>query len=152
MIERIGIDAIHEHDVALANRFRAGIGLEPSDSAIVCADLPGAAERLEAAGIVAAVRGGLLRTSWHLYNDEADVDRVLEIVAASSTARDQIGHPGEGACPGEPTSLAPVGQPVERIHERHTGPSQRLRFPFASAVVDPRQPRQLSVGLEYEVA
>lgn len=80
VIERIGIDAIHEHDVALANRFRTGIGLEPSDSAIVCADLPGAAERLEAAGIVAAVRGGLLRTSWHLYNDEADVDRVLEIV------------------------------------------------------------------------
>lgn len=82
VIERIGIDAIHEHDVALANRFRAGIGLEPSDSAIVCADLPGAAERLEAAGIVAAVRGGLLRTSWHLYNDEADVDRVLELVTS----------------------------------------------------------------------
>ncbi len=80
VIERIGIEAIHEHDVALANRLRTGIGLEPSDSAIVCADLPGAAERLEAAGIVAAVRGGLLRTSWHLYNDEADVDQVLEIV------------------------------------------------------------------------
>ena len=35
LIERIGIEAIHEHDVALANRFRAGLGLEPSDSAIV---------------------------------------------------------------------------------------------------------------------
>ena len=81
LLEQIGIEAIHEHDVALANRFRAGIGLEPSDSAIVCADLPGAAERLEDAGIVAAVRGGRLRTSWHLYNDEGDVDRVLELVA-----------------------------------------------------------------------
>lgn len=83
LLERIGIAAIHDHDVALANRFRAGIGLEPSDSAIVCADLPGVAVRLEAAGIVPAVRGGLLRTSWHVYNDEADVDRVLEIVASS---------------------------------------------------------------------
>ena len=59
LIEQIGVDAIHRHDVALANRFRSGIGLEPSNSAIVCAELPGAAERLERAGIVAAVRGGL---------------------------------------------------------------------------------------------
>jgi selenocysteine lyase/cysteine desulfurase len=79
LIEQIGIDAIHAHDLALANHFRAGIGLEPSNSAIVCADLPGAAERLERAGIVAAVRGGQLRTSWHLYNDESDVDRVLDV-------------------------------------------------------------------------
>jgi len=81
LIEEIGVDAIHRHDVALANRFRAGLGLESSDSAIVCADLPGAAERLGRAGIVAAVRGGRLRTSWHVYNGEDDVDRVLEIVA-----------------------------------------------------------------------
>jgi selenocysteine lyase/cysteine desulfurase len=80
LIERIGIAAIHEHDVALANRFRAGVGLEPGISAIVCADLPGAPERLERAGIVAAVRGGLLRTSWHVYNDESDVDRVLDAI------------------------------------------------------------------------
>jgi selenocysteine lyase/cysteine desulfurase len=80
LIERIGIGAIHDHNLALANRFRAGIGLAPSNSAIVCADLPGAAEHLRRAGIVVAVRGGLLRTSWHLYNDERDVDRVLELV------------------------------------------------------------------------
>lgn len=80
LIERVGIAAIHAHNVSLANRFRAGVGLEPGNSAIVCADLPGAAERLQNAGIVAAVRGGLLRTSWHLYNDEHDVDRVLEVL------------------------------------------------------------------------
>ncbi len=80
LIERIGIDAIHDHDLALANRFRAGVGLEPSNSAIVCADIPGAAERLERAGIIAAVRGGLLRTSWHLHNDESDVDGVLGVI------------------------------------------------------------------------
>jgi selenocysteine lyase/cysteine desulfurase len=80
LIERVGIRAIHAHNVGLANRFRAGVGLQPSNSAIVCADLPGAAGSLERAGIVAAVRGGLLRTSWHLYNDERDVDRVLDVV------------------------------------------------------------------------
>jgi selenocysteine lyase/cysteine desulfurase len=66
--------------VALANRFRAGVGLDPSDSAIVCADIPGAAQRLQEAGIIAAVRGGLLRTSWHVYNDESDVDEVLSVI------------------------------------------------------------------------
>jgi selenocysteine lyase/cysteine desulfurase len=79
LIERVGVEAIHEHDLGLANRFRAGVGLEPGNSAIVCADLPGAAQRLQRAGIVSAVRGGLLRTSWHLYNDEDDVERVLQL-------------------------------------------------------------------------
>jgi selenocysteine lyase/cysteine desulfurase len=82
LLEQIGIDAIHAHNLGLANRFRAGIGAAPGDSAIVCADLPGAADRLQRAGIIAAVRGGLLRTSWHLYNDESDVDRVLEVVGS----------------------------------------------------------------------
>ena len=82
LIEQIGVEAIHEHNLRLANRFRTGIGAEPSNSAIVCADLPGSAERLERAGVIAAVRGGLLRTSWHLYNDETDVDHVLDIVSA----------------------------------------------------------------------
>ena len=39
---------------------------------------PDAAARLERAGIRAAVRGGRVRTSWHLYNTGADVDRALE--------------------------------------------------------------------------
>ena len=80
LIEEVGVQAIHDHDVALANRFRAGLGMEPANSAIVSADVPDAAARLERAGIVAAMRGGRLRTSWHVYNDERDVDRVLEVV------------------------------------------------------------------------
>jgi selenocysteine lyase/cysteine desulfurase len=78
LVVSIGVESINAHDVALANRFRAGLGLEPSDSAIVVADLPGARERLERAGITAAERGGRLRTSWHVYNTEADVDAALE--------------------------------------------------------------------------
>ena len=80
LIEQIGVDAIHAHDLALANRFRAGLGLEPSDSAIVSVDIPDASERLARAGIVAAMRGGRLRTSWHVYNDERDVDQVLDVL------------------------------------------------------------------------
>jgi selenocysteine lyase/cysteine desulfurase len=82
LVEEIGIEAIHAHDLGLANRFRAGLGLEPGDSAIVCVEVPGGAERLKRAGIVAAVRGGRLRTSWHVYNDADDVDRVLDVLSA----------------------------------------------------------------------
>lgn len=82
LVEQIGVSAIHEHNLALANRFRAGIGLEPSNSAIVSAELPGAAEQLERAGIIAAVRGGRLRTAWHVYNTAEDVDRVLEALSS----------------------------------------------------------------------
>jgi selenocysteine lyase/cysteine desulfurase len=83
LLEEIGISAIHAHDVGLANRFRAGLGLPPSNSAIVSSDIPGAEERLRGAGIMAAQRAGRLRTSWHLYNTEADVDRTLEVLAPS---------------------------------------------------------------------
>ncbi len=82
VVEQIGVAAIHAHDLALANRFRAGLGLAAGDSAIVSVELPGAAERLERAGIIAAVRGGRLRTSWHVYNTARDVDRVLEALSA----------------------------------------------------------------------
>ncbi len=81
LLNRIGVPAVYEHDVALANRFRAGLGMEPSDSAIVSLDREGAAERLQRAGIVAALRGGRLRASWHLYNTDADVDAALEALA-----------------------------------------------------------------------
>jgi len=79
-VEEIGVETIHAHDLSLANRFRAGLGLEPGDSAIVLCDAPGAAERLERAGIRAAVRGGRLRTSWHVYNTLEDVERTLDVL------------------------------------------------------------------------
>jgi selenocysteine lyase/cysteine desulfurase len=79
LIERVGVERIREHDVGLANRLREGLGLEPGDSAIVTTEV-GNVERLEAAGIIAPVRAGRLRTSWHAYNSEADVDRVLDVL------------------------------------------------------------------------
>ena len=82
LLEQVGVDAIHAHDLALAARFRSGLGLEPGDSAIVSLDLPeAAADRLSAARVTAAGRGGLMRFSFHLFNTEADVDRALEVLA-----------------------------------------------------------------------
>ena len=67
--------------MGLANRFRAGMGLEPSNSAIVT--LPGDVGRLQDAGIQAAQRAGGVRVGFHLYNDEADADRVVDVLTSS---------------------------------------------------------------------
>jgi selenocysteine lyase/cysteine desulfurase len=77
-LERLTVEAVHEHDVGLANRFRAGLDLPPGDSAIVSVQVDGAQERLERAGIRAATRAGGLRASFHLYTTEADVDTALD--------------------------------------------------------------------------
>lgn len=82
VVESIGVDAIHAHDVALANRFRAGLGLPAGDSAIVSVDWPDAARRLEEAGIRAATRAGSLRASFHAYTTESDVDAAVAALTA----------------------------------------------------------------------
>jgi selenocysteine lyase/cysteine desulfurase len=79
----IGIDAIHEHDLRLANRFREALGLTPGDSAIVSAELPEAEERLRGTRVMAAARAGLLRTSWHVHNTDDDVDELVELLGLS---------------------------------------------------------------------
>jgi hypothetical protein len=86
VIERVGLTAIHDHDVALANRFRAALGLEPAESAIgSIRSVPGAEEALRRAGVMYAGYD-LLRFSFHLYTTEADVDRALEALAAERTS------------------------------------------------------------------
>jgi selenocysteine lyase/cysteine desulfurase len=83
LLNEIGIETIHAHNLALANRFRAGLDLPDSDSAIVSADVPDATDRLARAGIMAAARAGRLRASFHLYNTEADVDAALDALLDS---------------------------------------------------------------------
>jgi selenocysteine lyase/cysteine desulfurase len=80
-VEQAGVDAIHAHDVALTNTLREGLGLPPSDSAIVALAHNGAAEAFERAGIRAAVRAGSLRVCFHVYNDEDDVAAVLRALS-----------------------------------------------------------------------
>ena len=81
LVNRIGVGAIHEHDVRLANRFREGLGLPPAGSAIVSADSPNAEEAFARAGILASARAGRLRVSFHVYNTDADVDTALNALA-----------------------------------------------------------------------
>jgi selenocysteine lyase/cysteine desulfurase len=80
LLLEIGIETIHEHNLRLANRFRAGLGLEPGDSAIVSAELPEAEELLSGTRAMAAARAGLLRTSWHVYNTDDDVEELLGLL------------------------------------------------------------------------
>ncbi len=74
--------ALQAHCVGLANRFRLGAGLPPGDSAIVSLRVtPDAAARLAAANVVASVRAGRLRLSFHLVNGPDDADAVAEALA-----------------------------------------------------------------------
>jgi selenocysteine lyase/cysteine desulfurase len=74
----VGIEAIRDWDVALANRFRGGVGLPPGDSAIVAVPPgDGVRERLDAARVMYADHGSLLRFSFHLYTTGADVDAAV---------------------------------------------------------------------------
>jgi selenocysteine lyase/cysteine desulfurase len=86
--ERVGVARIHEHDVALAARLRAGLGLEPHGSAIVSLDAgPDAAGTLAGAGVKASVRAGRVRLGCHHYNTEADVDRALVALSTAGVQR-----------------------------------------------------------------
>ena len=82
LLERVGVQAVHDHDVALARRFAAGLGLPPGDSAIVSVAAPdGTAGLLRRAGVVATVRAGRLRCAFHLTTTGADVDKAVELLA-----------------------------------------------------------------------
>jgi selenocysteine lyase/cysteine desulfurase len=78
LIEEIGVASIGAHNVRLANRFLAGLGQPPGNSAIVTVDVPGAEEKLRKAGVRAAVRAGRVRASFHVYSTDADVDLALD--------------------------------------------------------------------------
>jgi selenocysteine lyase/cysteine desulfurase len=90
LVEELGVPAIAAHDLALAQHFRDGLlrlGHKPvpsgsAPSAIV--SVPGlgdAAAALAADGIQVAARAGHLRAAFHLYNDLADVERLLGALA-----------------------------------------------------------------------
>ena len=77
LLEAVGVEAIHEHNVRVANHFRARLGLPPSNSAIASIPFAGDIGALRAAGVQAAMPGGRLRVGFHLYNDEEDADRAV---------------------------------------------------------------------------
>jgi selenocysteine lyase/cysteine desulfurase len=76
------VESIRAHNVGLANSLREGLGMEPSDSAIVAFERDGAAEALAAAGLRAGGLVGNVRICFHLYNDKDDVEAVLRALSA----------------------------------------------------------------------
>ncbi|MFE9406207.1 aminotransferase class V-fold PLP-dependent enzyme [Streptomyces sp. NPDC006530] len=89
LVEELGIERIHAHNTALADRFRAGLvplGYEPvaaPGSAIV--SVPGLGHRqgeLSGAGVELSNRAGNMRAAFHLYSSAEDVDRLLELLPA----------------------------------------------------------------------
>jgi len=102
LLLRVGPEAIERHALRLAARLRDGLEAEgfavsrPQDPALAThivtagrmgggayetADprLNAVAARLKAAGVRFSIRRGLLRLATHVYNNDADIDRVLEL-------------------------------------------------------------------------
>jgi selenocysteine lyase/cysteine desulfurase len=82
LLTAIGPAVLHAHALALANRFRAVVGLPQGDSAIVsvAAD-PSTPHRLERAGVIGSVRTGRLRLAFHVNNTTIDADQAADAVA-----------------------------------------------------------------------
>jgi selenocysteine lyase/cysteine desulfurase len=80
LLLEVGIDAVHRHDLGLANALRGRLGVASGDSAIVTVAVEGGLERLRGAGIKASVRAGAVRLSFHLHNTDADVDAVARAI------------------------------------------------------------------------
>lgn len=91
----LGLERIEARDLALAERFREGlgrVGLEPlfppeESSQIVSLAVPdaeAARRALQEERVVGAVRGGLLRLSFHFFNDGEDVERALAALERAS--------------------------------------------------------------------
>ena len=94
LLNEIGPATIERRDLELATRFRNGLprlGLTPlfeerESSPIVALRIPNAPaveEALAREGVIAAVRSGYLRMSFHFFNDENDVDRALAALSGA---------------------------------------------------------------------
>ena len=94
LLASLDTEAVHAYTVALADRFLAGLGLPPAGSAIAAVSQDGADELLEAAEVRASLRAGRARLSFHLYNQEADVDRAVDALSGA-LARRGTQRPGQ---------------------------------------------------------
>ncbi|MEV5936052.1 aminotransferase class V-fold PLP-dependent enzyme [Streptomyces sp. NPDC052079] len=88
LVEELGVDAIRAHDLALADRFRAGLGSlghrpvpAPGSPIVSVPGLGRLQPQLAEAGIQVSNRAGNLRASFHVYNTADDVDRLLDALS-----------------------------------------------------------------------
>jgi selenocysteine lyase/cysteine desulfurase len=89
LLAQVGTQSLHRHALGLTNRFRAGIGLEPADSAIVslATDGDAAADAMTAARINASARAGRLRPSFHVSTSDQDADLAADVLRRHVTTR-----------------------------------------------------------------
>ena len=88
LLAQVGTPSLHRHALGLANRFRAAIGLEPGDSAIVSLATDGtAAEAMTAARIKGSARAGRLRLSFHVSTSDQDADLAADVLPRHVTTR-----------------------------------------------------------------
>lgn len=79
LLTGVGREALHEHALGLANRFRDRVGLPPGNSAIVSLAVDAqAGEQLARARITVATRAGRLRLGFHVNNTAQDADRAAQ--------------------------------------------------------------------------
>jgi selenocysteine lyase/cysteine desulfurase len=88
LLAQVGTQSLHRHAFGLANRFRAAIGLEPGDSAIVSLATDGdAADAMAAARVKASARAGRLRLSFHVSTSDQDADLAADVLRRHVTSR-----------------------------------------------------------------
>jgi selenocysteine lyase/cysteine desulfurase len=87
LLAALGQERIAAHDLGLARRFAAHLGLPEPCSPIVSVQVEDAGRTLgdlDRAGVRCSRRAGGLRFSFHLYNDEADVERAVDVLASAA--------------------------------------------------------------------
>ncbi|MEO6955218.1 MAG: aminotransferase class V-fold PLP-dependent enzyme [Antricoccus sp.] len=83
LVTALGRPVIEEHSVGLANACADRLGLPRPGGPILSVPISGdISPVLERAEITAAIRAGALRLSFYIYNNENDVDRAVEAIAA----------------------------------------------------------------------
>lgn len=80
VLNEVGIEVIHEHDLRLANLVRAELGLEPGDSSMISLTLASDFDQTRLEDLRIAFRAGRLRAGFHLYSTEDDVARLLDAI------------------------------------------------------------------------
>lgn len=84
LLAEIGVERIEKHNLGLVQRFCSALGLPSHNSAIISIDA-GSVSSITG-NLCATVRSGRARFSFHLYNDDEDVDAAVDFVR---TARGQ---------------------------------------------------------------
>ncbi len=88
LIAAVRPEEVRAYDAGLADALRDRLGIAPTGSAIVSLpDADGALRAaLESAGCRVAGRAGMVRLSFHVWNDEADVERAAGALLATRSA------------------------------------------------------------------